>query len=227
MRGLPGLMLAIPLAIGCGDAAKDGPSSPVVPTSGQTWWANLDGLELLEPEEAGGLLDLVAPDYPLLLSATDVTDSGFAFLFALAHDDGTQDHCSRTIAMNGITLTTDGHFEFGPEDFTLANGAVTEDLQMTGQFSDDLSSIHSIAMKGTIRLNSIPEDLLPLGGVDICELLESIDINCGECRDGSDRCLSMHMVGVTGSLRTGVTVQTIAEADSFDDCMTDTGIADE
>jgi hypothetical protein len=225
MRAVWRSLLWIPLALACGTKA-DSPD-PVVPSSGQTWWANLDGLEMLEPEAAGGLLDLLAPDYPLLLSATDVTDSAFTFLFALAHDDGTQDHCSRTITMDDITLTTDGHFEFGPEDFTLANGAMTEDLHMTGQFSSDLSTIHSIAMKGTIRLNSIPEDLLPLGGVDICELLGSVDIDCGPCRDGSDKCLSMHMVGVTGSLKDGVSLQTITEAGVFEDCNEDTGLTDD
>jgi hypothetical protein len=61
------------------------------------------------------------------------------------NEDITQDHCSRTIAMDGITLNTDGHFEFAPEDFTLPNGAMTEDLHMTGQLSDDLSTTHSIA----------------------------------------------------------------------------------
>jgi len=214
-------LLLIPFVLACGTKAD--PSSAIVPSSGQTWWANLDGLEMLEPEEAGGLLDLVATDYPLLFSAMDVTDSHFTFLFALAHDDITQDHCSRTIEMNGVTLTSDGRFEFGPEDFTLANGAMTEDLHMTGQFSDDLSTIHTIAMRGTIRLDSIPEDLLPLAGIDICELLGTIDINCGQCRDGSDKCLPMHMVGVTGALQDGVSLQVIAEADSFEDCIEDSG----
>jgi len=214
----------IPLVLAC--ATKEDLSDPVAPTSGQTWWADLNGLEMLEPKEAGGLLDLVAADYPLLLAAIDVTDSRFTFLFALAHGDITQDHCSRTIAMNGITLATDGRFEYGPEDFSLPNGATTEDLHLTGQFSNDLSTIHSIAMKGTIRLDSIPEDLLPLGGVDICELLGTIDINCGQCRGGSDKCLPMHMVGVTGALQDGVSLQIIAEADSFDDCIEDTGLTD-
>jgi len=225
MHGVWRSLLWIPLAAACGTKAD--PSSAIAPISGQTWWADLDGLEMLEPEEAGGLLDLVAADYPVLLSAMDVTDSRFTFLFALAHDDITQDHCNRTIAMNGITLTTDGRFEFGPEDFTLANGAMTEDLHLTGQFSNDLSTIHSIAMKGTIRLDSIPEDLLPLGGIDICELLGTIDINCGQCRDGSDKCLPMHMVGVTGALQEAVSLQVIAEADSFEDCIEDTGQTDD
>ena len=220
-------LLMIHLAAGCGGTEKSEPSGPITPASGQTWWADLDGLELVDPAEAEGLLALVTPDYPLLLSATNVTDSDFAFLFALANPDRTQDHCSRTITMDGTRLATDGSFEFGPEDFTLANGAMTEDLHMTGQFSADLSRIHSITMKGTIQLNSIPEDLLPLGGVDVCELLGTVDIFCGPCRDGTDRCLAMHMVGVTGSLEEGVHLEDIAEANSFDDCITDTGMADE
>ena len=201
-------LLVSPIFIGCG--GKEDDPDAIIPALGQTWWADLDALEVIEPEAAGGLLDLVAGDYPLLLSTTDVTESNFTILFALAHDDGTQDECSRTISMSGITLSDDGSFEFGPEDFALANGAMTEDLQMTGQFSNDLSTIHSITMKGTIQLESIPEDLLPLGGVDICELLASIDINCGPCRDGSERCLAMHMEGVTGSVRDGVNLKVIS-----------------
>jgi len=218
-------LLWVSLVLGCG--TKDDPADSVSPTAGQTWWANLDGLEMLEPKEAGGLLDLVATDYPLLFSATDVSDSDFTFLFALANEDITQDHCSRTITMEGISLSTDGRFEFGPEDFTLPNGAMTEDLHMTGQFSNDLSTIHSISMQGTIQLESIPEDLLPLGGIDICELLGTIDINCGECRDGSDKCLPMHMIGVTGSLQDDVILQAIAQADSYEDCVEDTGSTDD
>ena len=217
-------LVITPIFIGCGSKGDD--TDKIAPTSGQTWWADLDSLEMIEPVAAGGLLDLVAGDYPLLLSATDVTESNFTFLFALAHDDGTQDVCSRTISMSGINLADDGSFEFGPEDFALANGAMTENLQMTGQFSSDLGTIHSITMKGTIQLESIPEDLLPLGGVDICELLASIDINCGPCRDGSERCLAMHMEGVTGAVRDGVNLQVISEANSFEDCIIDTGLSD-
>ncbi len=215
----------IPLVLAC--STKDDPADLVAPTSGQTWWADLDGLEMLEPEGAGGLLDLVTADYPVLFSVKDVTDSRFTFLFALAHDDITQDHCSRTIAMNDVALSTDGRFEFGPEDFTLANGAMTEDLHMTGQFSSDLSTIHSIVMKGTIRLESIPDDLLPLGDIDMCELLGTIDIDCGQCRDGSDKCLPMHIVGLTGALQDGVSLQVIADADSFEDCIEDTGTSED
>jgi hypothetical protein len=37
----------------------------------------------------------------------------------------------------------------------------------------------------------------------------------------------MHMVGVTGSLKDGVSLQTIAEADAFEDCNEDTGLTDD
>ncbi len=229
MRGVWQSWLWIPLAMACGSTKADppDPTEPVVPTSGQTWWADLESLEIVDPEAAGGLLDLVAGDYPLLLSAIDVTGSSFALVFALANAEGTQDRCSRTITMDGITLDNDGRFTFGPEDFALANGAMTEDLHMTGQFSNDLSTIHSITMKGTIRLESIPEDLLPLGGVDICDLLESIYIDCDQCRDGSNRCLPMHMEGVTGTLQDGVSLQVISEANSFEECTLDTGLTDD
>ncbi len=214
------LMIVAACVSGCGKDSTDG---PIVPGNGQTWWMNLDTMEVLEPAEAGGLLDLVSGDYPLLVSSINVTDSSFSFLFALAHEDGSQDLCSRTITMDEIALNEDGSFAFGPADFTLPNGALTEDLTLNGTFSRGLGTITDISMTGSIRVTSIPEDVLPLGGIDVCELIGTIDIECGDCRDGATECLDMHMVGVTGSLRDGVSVDAISEADSFDECIEDTG----
>jgi hypothetical protein len=214
-------LLMVTFLSGCG--SKDASNDAVAPEAGQAWWVDISAAEVIEPAGADGIVALIQGDYALLTGAINVTESDFGMLFALAGEDGTQDHCNRTIAMNGINLNSDGSFEFGPEDFTIANGIHTEDLELTGTFSADLSSINDITLKGWVQVSSIPEDLLPLDGMDVCELLETIDISCVRCRDGSRECLHVHTEGLTGELRESVSLEEITEADGFDDCTDDTG----
>jgi len=206
-------------ASGCGST-----DSTVMPEEGQSWWIDLAQAVVVDPEEANGLISLVSDDYSTLVSTINVTDTSFDLLFAIGEDGGGQDLCSRTAELGGISLAEDGSFSFGPEDFALANGITNQDLEVSGTFSEDASLMNDIVIKGSVVLSSIPEDMLPLGGTDICELLESIELECGACRDGDIDCLYIHTAGLSGKDQPGVTLEEVTEADLGAECeQADTG----
>jgi hypothetical protein len=217
------LLLSSLLCIGCADSSKDtgGTPAPITPTEGQSWWIDLSTSEVVEPEGGDGILSLIEGDYSLLASALNVTENSFDLLFALASDDKRQDHCNRTVSLTGLALDTDGSIAFGPQDFTIANGILTEELVITARFSADLSALDEIDLKGAIRLSTIPEDMLPLGGVEPCALLESIDISCEPCKDGVVDCIGVHTTGLAGVLQTDLTLDPVSEADAHADCVLD------
>jgi hypothetical protein len=215
------LCFAMASLAGCGsEDAADTATPPVVegPPTGQTWSVQTETGQWQEPKNIAGLVALVVGDYPVYLGSAGLTTTGIDFIMAIGAE-GTQDFCSRTLPVSDVSLNEDRTFELGPMPFLLANGILTDEMEMTGTFSEDYTSITNTTMKGNIDLGTIPADMLPLPeDTTVCELLESAEIPCNACADGRQECLRLHVTGITANLAEGLTLIPVLEADCHEDC---------
>jgi len=206
MRALPLLVL---MCFGC---------QAEMPPAGHVWSVDTTSATWLQPDGAAELVATMAASYPFFMG-TWATEGNQATLILVIGDEGDQDFCSRTVLMPSITVRRDQSFGFGPADFTIANGFTIEDFAMTGQFSDDFEQVSEMAFTGNLNLATAPPEML-LGGGDTtaCELVESFQMACNACRDGSDECLNAQVIGAEATRAPDITLIEIDQADCHAQC---------
>ena len=185
-----------------------------MPPVGQSWSVDTSSANWVSPEGADALAEVFSSMYPFFLGVHALEDDQASFLMVIG-DEGTQDYCSRTVQMEGVTINSDLTFSFGPQDFVVANGFTTEALTFSGQISDDFSTISEMSFEGNLNLGTGPEDLFAMEGSDLtaCEMVELFEMSCGACADGSDMCL---LATVTDAVATGTPDLTLVEIDAPD-----------
>lgn len=199
------LCMATLLLFGCGSGGGGTPDAdlPVPPPpQGATWFVETESGSWVDPPDAERFLSLAPEGFALWLHAARVTQTDLDFMLAVGGSEA-QDLCTRTIAMERLTLSPTGRFRFGPADFVLPNGLATEDLVLEGRFSADGSQIMELDAEGLIDLASIPEDLVPmLDEDDRCAVVSALlEVECVACRDGREICLHAEMEGFLGVMR--------------------------
>ena len=199
-----------------------GAEAPIVfstPQQGTTWFIESDSGRWLQPEGGEDFLSLAPEGLALWLSADAIRTGELDFMLAVGDSDD-QNHCVRTTTMDAVQLGPEGHFLFGPADFSLPNGVTAEDLILEGHFSPDASQITDMAARGLLDLKSIPIELVPaLDNVDPCEVITAIlDVECVKCRDGRVECLEMDLVDFVGSARPPQSTEQIFVADCHPEC---------
>ena len=201
------------------DPGQDPPVSYTTPEQGATWFIESESGRWLQPEGGEEFLSLAPEGLALWLSVDSISTSELDFMLAVGGPDD-QDHCGRTTTMAEVELGPDGHFLFGPADFSLPNGVAAEDLIIDGHFAPDASQITKLDARGLLDLASIPAELVSaLDGVDRCEVIEAIlDVACVKCRDGRVECLEVELVDFVGSTRPPHSTDEIFVADCHPEC---------
>ena len=190
-----------------------------VPEVGTTWRFDFDGGEWVEPSNAESVLEYFPTDYTALLGVQAVSAGTMDLTLAIATTAGAQDFCNRTVLMPGVRVNADRTFQFGPEDFTIANGITTENLILKGVLSEDLKTISEVSFSGDIVMATVPDDLLEVPeGVSLCEILAELRVPCVACRDGALDCLRVQKIGIAADAATGVVVQPMARSDCHVEC---------
>lgn len=207
-RSLP-LLVPLLCTLGC---------QPEMPPIGHAWSVDTTSATWHEPEGAQALVQTMAADYPFFIGALENKGSTATFILAIG-EGSEQDFCSRTVRMSDIKISRDGSFAFGPSDYTIANGFTIEGLEMTGQFSEDFESVQDMAFSGNLNMATAPADmLLGDGSMSACELAESFNIYCNDCRDGSAECLQTRVSGTVATRAPDVSLIEIDQADCHDQC---------
>ena len=226
------LAILMMFATGCGSESSTSDPSPmadaslpdaampaVAPMAGATWFVDTESGRWVTPQGTERFLSLAPDGLALWLSVSAVQAATFDFMLAVGNADG-QDRCARTIVMPNLALGADGHFQFGPADFSLPNGTTAEELVLEGRFSEDMSQITEISARGRLVVTSVPADVLPLmDGVDPCGVVSALlQTDCIACRDGQVECLDIEVADYVGSTRPATSVSEVLLSDCHPDC---------
>lgn len=192
--------------------------TPEMPPDGHVWSVDTTAATWHEPAGAQALVETMASSYPFYVGAWESTGNQLTLMLAIA-DGGGQDFCSRTVLMPEMRVYRDQRFQFGPADYTIANGFTIEDFEMAGTFSTDFEAMNDITFHGNLNMSTAPPDMLPgSGDMPACELAESFNLFCNDCRDGSAECLQSHATGTFATRAAEISLIEISDADCHDQC---------
>ncbi len=207
-------------AWGCSDSATDTETTPAavaMPPLGSAWLVDTAKATWKLPEKAGALVTEQTA-VPFLIGVHAVKGRDMDMLLAVAVDNQ-QDMCSRTIVVKGFKLTDERVISFGPQLLKIANGARTEDFELTAKLSADNKVLSDFDVKGKIDMESMPQGLLPLPAeTTACALAETLQMPCSACADGKDHCLVAHVVHDKLELMQDVKLEVITEVDCHPKC---------
>ena len=188
------------------------------PPVGHSWYVDMNGAVWARPENIDKLAESLGTLAEVFVGIHARSEGSADMIMSVGSGEA-QDFCSRTIVMDDVTLFEDGLFRFGPRDFTIANGTLTQDLMIQGRFSQDFTKLIDMEVEGVVVLSTVPDDVLPLPlNTDPCELLGALEVECTPCDDGSLSCLDMRMVQFGGSLVEGLALEDISQADCHPLC---------
>jgi hypothetical protein len=193
---------------------------PVLPAEGDSWLVDLNTAQWVAPTGVTELIESFGTDYPFFLGVRAVNGLTADLILAIADASATtQDMCNRTIIMPGVTFEDDGRFQYGPSDFTIANGVTTLDLAMDGVLNPDQAAFGQLAMSGTVIIDTMPDDMFPLPeALTMCEVMEAFDIPCAPCPDGTSNCLYMELDAIETQFQPGLNLVEVTEVDCHSLC---------
>jgi len=195
------------LLIGCG--------SPVVPPVGTSWDIEITSANWVAPDNIEDVAGLLTGNYGMMLGIS-TTDGTTADFILGTSEDGQQQMCNRTVTMPAVSFDETGAFVWGPQNFSLANGIQTKQLVLTGVY-DEASGGIELAVSGTTIIDTIPEEDFSIGGLTVCELLDTIQVACEACAEG--QCLFTEVNSLVGSPG-GSSVRPVDLPDCHEECDT-------
>jgi len=188
------------------------------PAVGQTWFIDMNEGTWMRPDNIDKLTAALGDTAKIYVGIHARTETTADMIMSVGSGE-TQDFCSRTIIMDEVALLEGRLFRFGPRDFTIANGTLTQNLMIQGRFSSDFSKVEEMEMEGVLVMSTVPDDVFPLPpNTKPCELLGALTVQCTPCDDGSDECLDMRLVGMEGVLVEGLSMEEIFVADCNPGC---------
>jgi hypothetical protein len=216
---------------GCGgdddDSGGGGEPAIAVPEVGTTWSIDATSGQVVSPEGADGIFNVVASDFPFFAGVHATGVASLDLLLAISADGGSgQEMCNRTVVMPGVAVDAEGRFTFGPTDFTIGNGIKTLGMSLSGKIAEDRSTISEVALQGSVILATIPDGMLTVASAEICPTLALADIECSTCSDGSGECLDAHITGLHGRRAIEVVLTEIAQSDCHAQCAESAANAD-
>lgn len=149
------------------------------------------------PENANGLLNLLAEPTALLLEAS--VDGGDLSFFVGGQTHFGQDLCLPTTELPTASLAGDPWFEAGPVDSTLAWGGAqveVEALSFTGRFQPDGHSWDAGTLSGVVHAESLGP-AFNLEASEVCEAYAAFGVDCQPCEDGRADCLPFQLTDVS------------------------------
>jgi len=189
---------------------------------GTVYDLDLSSGRIVIPEGVGSVLE----SYLTVQILLEVASAGaeIEFLGAIGDEDnpGTQDYCTETLNFPEAADFSDApFFRIGPATttITVAGYEVTiEDLEISGTFSEDGSWFGGGVLAGSI--DTAP--LAVLVGDDeeddaVCNLVAGFGVSCVECPNGTDLCLEIKAVDLSGTA-IEADVEEIAQGDCHENC---------
>ena len=189
---------------------------------GTVYDLDLSSGRIVIPEGVGSVLESYLT-VQILLEVTSASDT-IEFLGAIGDEDnpGTQDYCTETLNFpEAADFSESPFFRIGPATTTIsvAGYEVTiEDLEISGTFSDDGSWFGGGVLAG--QIDTAP--LAVLVGDDeeddaVCNLVAGFGVECVECPNGTDLCLEIKAVDLSGTAIES-DVEVIEASDCHENC---------
>jgi hypothetical protein len=195
----------------------------------QTYSLDLASGRFVQPAGVGDILGSLL-EFELFIGVTKADASSINMIGALSDDSGlAQDLCTETIDFPvAASFGENPYFEIVSDSLPIAVEdfvVVIEDMELSGAFSADASSVEGVVLAGKIDTRPLVDLVSPGGGEnDVCVLMQTFSVDCEECGDGSGPfCLTVFVDSMTA---TGVDDLTITPRTADDialDAACDTG----
>jgi hypothetical protein len=201
----------------------DAVSEPVANPSaliGAVFDTDMSSGTFLQPPAIGSLLQSQLEDVVLLcdlrpgseFEANDQPGLLFRFAQGVANDGRAQDPCTTTSSLPAAEAGTFDNPDFRAEmdSMTMSGQAVdvqVYDVVMTGTYSADGDEITNGTLEGLIDTRSMAGLVDENDETAVCALVfKTVGVECVRCPDGVDLCLTLEVVGLRSTLRSGWTL---------------------
>jgi hypothetical protein len=196
-----------------------------VPTSdlvGRTYALNLDAGRVLEPAGVGPLLFGLL-DRHLMIGVTAASSSTISLMGAVSESGSVdQDYCEPSIGYpESADFTDSPFFETEVPTLTMRSSGYDVTLQnvtISGTFEPDGSEIAHMVFIALMDARDLVDALVGGGLLEdddpnaVCDLIATFGVACGECSDGEEYCLNVHVDQVPAP-ETGSALEWLDECD--------------
>jgi hypothetical protein len=186
---------------------------------GNTYDLDLQSGRVVIPEGVGSVLEQYL-EVVILFKIAELSGDDLTMYGALAdEDDATQqDFCTPTLDFPPADFSTAPFFGIGPADTSISVAGYSVDIQqleITGTFSADGSYWGGGVLGGVVDTRAL-KSLVGDDAEDsaVCDLVAGFGVSCVPCEDGTDFCLEIRAVDLSGSLIEGGNVEEL----EFEDC---------
>jgi len=226
MRRALTLALFATLTACSGGDDGDGTTTPtgddgVANIEGSVFALDISELSVANADEA--LSDVISLFFSgtIVLHTHQQDGTGVKVQMGYAEADGSQDVCAPTSNFPNATFTGND-FDFGPSDTTI--NTTTTSFQVLGMsgggtVSADGQSLDDLELQGKVDLRQAVGFAGFDDVTDLCDTFSNLDLDCGDCGDGSISCVDLELVGMR-AVRDTYEFTSISQSDAAANCPT-------